>query len=422
MATLDPVNIGVVADDGLGDPLRTGFTKMNSNEAALNVELIAKTFANAVIVKTAADFPAPITGEINLVDNTTYVIDDAVTITDEIVPGIGNSITSLAANSNELNYTGTGIMFKGANTGLFVSSVALRCANGTLQGFTDTAPLKTSVIEFAGVIIRQCKHIGLLTDIKQIRYFACTYEDIITTGHTFSGNIEQIFSGDTDFVNNSATPIYDLGTVTADLIWVIDYQTTLANASGSFISGLADNGNLNVGGFGQAIIGLHLGPGTPFIGISPNDTEWNFKDINDVPDTNPDSLLSFSGNALATTINTLGVAEKVNAVWTINQTSIFSAVTNGRVTYDASRSIAGPIDVQIGLRSVSGNFDAKVDIAVNGTVVSVGVPVAITASKPTLATVIWQSTFAKDDFVEVFVTNLDGTQNIVVESATFRIR
>lgn len=39
MATLDPVDIGSAANDGTGDPLRTAFNKLNSNDAAINAEL-----------------------------------------------------------------------------------------------------------------------------------------------------------------------------------------------------------------------------------------------------------------------------------------------------------------------------------------------------------------------------------------------
>ncbi|MGI9494211.1 MAG: hypothetical protein ACR2QF_17610, partial [Geminicoccaceae bacterium] len=43
MAAITPVGIGAAPNDGNGDPLRTAFTLINANEAALNAELIAAT-------------------------------------------------------------------------------------------------------------------------------------------------------------------------------------------------------------------------------------------------------------------------------------------------------------------------------------------------------------------------------------------
>ncbi|MGI9487103.1 MAG: hypothetical protein ACR2RF_14745 [Geminicoccaceae bacterium] len=39
MATVTPVDIGTAPNDGTGDPLRTAFTKLNTNDSNINVEL-----------------------------------------------------------------------------------------------------------------------------------------------------------------------------------------------------------------------------------------------------------------------------------------------------------------------------------------------------------------------------------------------
>lgn len=55
MATLDPVNIGSIANDGTGDPLRDAFNKVNKDIAAVNNEV--GTLGNNVKSGTTALLP-----------------------------------------------------------------------------------------------------------------------------------------------------------------------------------------------------------------------------------------------------------------------------------------------------------------------------------------------------------------------------
>lgn len=420
---------GILARQQINDAIKSAETDSSlTGDGNVGTELSAATalagkapaWLAAVIVQSASDFPAPSGGEITLVANTSYVIDGVINIADTIVPALNNSITSFSFNTHELNYTGVGSMFKGRDTGISISDVSLRCANGTLNDWEDIATPQSSVVEYDSVNIREVKHIGLSTNIKQLRYFTSVFEDIKTTGHTLSGLIKQIVSIDTDFVNNSATPTFDLGSATTDSFWMINYQADLNNASGSHISGLTASGNINVGGLGHVVLGLYLGAGTPIVGITVDDVRWNFKDNNIIPETKPSALLSTSDNALETAIATQGVPVKVNAVWVDEISSQFIVDSTGRATFKGERDISIPIDLSLGLKSVSGNIDVSCSIAIDGTVVTTGIPVSIGSTKPASTVATWEHNFTKDNFVEAFVTNLDGTQNLIVTDAILR--
>jgi len=379
--------------------------------------------ADHVIVNVAGDLPTPSGGEITLADNTVYVIAGIVTIADTIKVGTNSPITSHSKTHNELKYTGTGSMFKGSNKSFQCSNIGLRCASGTLNDWTDVSPLKASVIEYDQVIIHECDKIGLVTDIKQIRYFASVFSDIKTTGGTFAGNMGQIFSVDTDYVNNSATPVIDLGTVTADLIWHIDYQVDLVNAGGSWISGLAGDGNLNAGGTGQILVGLHTGPGTDLIGVTTSAPNWNFQDINRVANTRPDGLLSLQGNATNTVIAVAGTAVLVAGTWVVESTSQATGSTAGRITYDGGKDAKLPISTSITVVPVSGgSIDISSQIAINGSVIANSKRTASASSgNPVSIGLPWQENLSTTDFVEVFVTNEDSTVDLLVSSAILRV-
>lgn len=379
--------------------------------------------ADTVIVNLAADLPAPSAGEIQLADNTVYLLAGIITIADTIKVGTNSPITSHSKTHNELKYTGTGSMFKGSNKSFQCSNIGLRCATGTLNDWVDVSPLKESVIEYDQVIIHECDKIGLCTDIKQIRYFACVFSDIKTTGGTFAGNIGQVFSVDTDYVNNSATPVIDLGTVTADLIWHIDYQVDLVNASGSWISGLAGDANLNAGGTGQILVGLHTGPGTDLIGITTTAPNWNFQDINRVTNTRPDGLLSMQGNATATTNPGSGVSALIAGTWVVERTSQMTGTTAGRLTYNAGKDATLPITGSFTVVPVSGgSIDISVEASIDGTPVPNSKRTTSASSgNPSSITVPWQDVLSTAGFVEWEVTNENSGVNILVSSAISRV-
>ena len=362
-------------------------------------------------------------GVITLVTGNVYLISGIVTITDTITPTARTSIVSLEANSNELNYTGTGSMFKGSNVGFSIDNVSIRCANGTLNDWTDTSPLKTSVIEYMGVTFKQVKNCGLSTDIRQLRYFACVFEDIITTGHTFAGDIEQCFSGDTDFANNSATPVYDLGTATFDLMWSIDYQVKLNNAGGSFISGLTASGNINTGGLGQLVIGLILGPGTPLVGITIDDVLWNFADNNNIADTQPDALIFLLNNTTNTVIATVDTPVVILGTYTEHLASQFTTTAAGRMTYNGVKPITAPIIATMTAKTASGgDKDVTFYIAKNGSIIAnSGISNNIKLANKNNTVIVWQEPIVNGDFFEIHVENNTDAIDILVEDMNIAI-
>ena len=379
--------------------------------------------ANTVNVSDASDLPSPISGEINLVDDITYIISGTVTISDTIVPGSNNSIVGLEASNNRLVYTGTGSMFKGRDTGLYLTNIGISCATGTLNDWQDISPKKTSVVEYSSCIIEEAKNLGLCTDIKQLRYFACVFSDIKTTGHTFAGDFQQIFSVDTDYVNNSATPVYDLGTATTDLMWHLDYQADLANASGSFISGLANSGNINAGGSGQLLLGLFLGTGTPLVNIDKDDLRWAFTNNTIIPDTDPSALIFMKDNATATTISTANTPVLIAGTFTEQEASFFTTTAGGRITYvgdkDRTVSVRATMTAQ-----VAGGADKKCTyyLAKNGTVITnSGMSDNIKGSAVRNTSLLWRVDVTTNDYLELFVENNADTNDITVEDVNFVI-
>jgi hypothetical protein len=376
---------------------------------------------NSVAINAAEDFPAASGGIITLADNTVYVISGTIVITDTITPGTGSSIVSLESHSNELSYTGTGSMFLGTNKSLHVSSVSLRCANGTLLDFTDTAPLKESVIEFSGVEFVIVKHVGLCTDIKQLRYFACVYDDITTTGHTFAGDIEQVFAGASDFVMNAASPVFDLGTATFDLMWSSDFQVKLLNAGATFVTGLASGANINTSGTGQLVNGLYLGTGTALSGVSSDDLLWFFHNNSTIANTAPDAVTYMTNNATETVISTQNVPVPVLGTFSEHRASHFSTTAAGRITYLGQQDHRTTISASLTAKTASGSDkDITIYVALNGSIVAnSAISNNAKLSTKNNTVMIWKEVMSTNDYIEIWVENNIDTINIVVEDINF---
>ena len=377
--------------------------------------------ANTVAVNTAADFPAAVTGVITLADNTVYVISGTISISDTLTPGTGSSIVSLESHSNELIYTGTGSMFKGVNKSLHVTGLSVRCATGTLLDFTDTAPLKDSVIEFVNVEFTQTKHVGLCTDIKQLRYFACVYDDIITTGHTFAGDIEQVFAGASDFVMNAASPVFDLGTATFDLMWSTDFQVKLLNAGATFVTGLASSANINTSGTGQLVNGLYLGTGAALAGVTADDLLWFFHNNSTIANTAPDAVTYMTDNATETVISTQNVPVPVLGTFSEHRATHYSTTAAGRITYLGMQDHRTTISASLSAKTASGSDkDITIYVALNGSIIAN----SAISNNAKLATknntvMIWKEVMTTNDYIEIWVENNDDTINILVEDINF---
>ena len=377
--------------------------------------------SNTVAVNSASDFPAAVTGVITLADNTVYVISGTISISDTLTPGTGSSIVSLESHSNELIYTGTGSMFKGVNKSLHVTGLSVRCATGTLLDFTDTAPLKDSVIEFVNVEFTQTKHVGLCTDIKQLRYFACVYDDIITTGHTFAGDIEQVFAGASDFVMNAASPVFDLGSATFDLMWSTDFQVKLLNAGATFVTGLASGANINVSGTGQLVNGLYLGTGSALSGVTADDLLWFFHNNSTIANTAPDAVIYMVNNATETVISTQNVPVPVLGTFSEHRASHFSTTAAGRITYLGMQDHRTTISASLSAKTASGaDKDITVYVALNGSIIAN----SAISNNAKLATknntvMIWKDVMTTNDYIEIWVENNDDTANILVEDINF---
>jgi hypothetical protein len=247
----------------------------------------------------------------------------------------------------------------------------------------------------------------------------CTGDAVVLTGQ-----LGRLTSNET-FYAVTGGYAFNLGTTVLFFTGITNNSVFINDASAGFLSGTTGSANITAGELGnvQNTQINNTGGGTILNGIVQSDTRWRFFNNNQIKDTRPDALASFSGGAATTTIVTTGVPVKVNATWTAADSNQFTIAADGRLTFIGEVDATLPIDMRItGTMASGGEKTMEAYVAINGAAVSgSAVPFFPTSSKADTAIIIWQHTFTNGDYVEAFVANNSDTVDFVAESGTERV-
>lgn len=392
---------------------------LSDSSTAANAGFIEQ-FDSRVVINSKGDFPDPVAGVINLAANTQYLIGANVSIgTDRLLLAANTSVTGSESINVTLTYTGTGDMFTILNVRNRINNLTISCVNGRILNFSDNTDSIFRMVD----VSYTCDKFGLFdssgTNGTTVR-FTNVSGSITTSGCTITGGWNTwLWEVSADTV--SGGDFFDFGIATFDEI-VLDLILVNLGAGTSLIKGAASSANVNVGGSAIVTRMLTNGAGATLTGVTTDDIRWIFSNNDDIADTSPDALLTLAGNTTETVIGSAGVGVlAVATTWVVDSISKFEGTTAGRATFKGERTVSAPIDISAGLKSATGNFDAFISVAIDGVIKVSGVPVAISSSKPTAASVIFQEKLSEDSFVELFVTNKDSTVNIIVTDAILRV-
>jgi hypothetical protein len=389
-----------------------------TKKAVLSAVGDALTPTNQVLVNVKADFPAPIAGVITLITDTQYVIGADINLgTDVFVMAEKTCITGNESILTTLTSTSTGDLFTMSDVTTSINNLTLEIPNGRVFNFTDT-----------GSRILRCKELVVNCDMwgtfistsNSIIRFNNVAGTIATDGLTFVGDFRSLF-WDTSAITINAGSIFDLGTATFDSI-TIDVIIATLNGASVALTGAAGSANINTNGVGNMQRLVNSNVGTPLSGITADDDLWEFFGNDSIRDTRPDGLLSMQGNAVATVIATQSVYVLVAGVWTMHEASQFTSTVGGRLTYKGTKDVKLPITFACSLEPVSGgSTNLSMQVAINGAVIAgSNRPARTAAGTPVPVTLIWQAILTTGDYIEVWVTNDDGTTNVLVSSAISR--
>jgi hypothetical protein len=218
--------------------------------------------------------------------------------------------------------------------------------------------------------------------------------------------------------------VFALGTAGFSRL-TIDTGLVISNlGANKVIEGLANSGNIILGGSTGTVGNLDvLNTVTASTNILSTDLRWDFQGNNWIANSIVEALLSLQSNATETVIAIATTPVLVAGTWVVEDENRFTGTTGGRVTYKADRDVTVAITASLTVSPVSGvNRVIGVYVVVNGTFVANSKRTATVSSSGSASiTVPWSVSLEKNDYIEMFVANDSGTENIVVPSATLLI-
>ena len=373
--------------------------------------------SKTVVVSTIGDFPAAVAGVITLTPDTDYLIASDISTTSRFVVAAPNTIRAASSQMVMLEYTGAGDMFTGTDPNFKIVNITVSAPNGNIYNTTSAGG--AGIVQMVESNIQDCQNIGTMNGNFITRFTNVAFENIIAGGLTFTGT-HSILVVDVGVAFLGGGALIDLGTATFDTISIAGGNIASSAPGSVFLSGAAASANINVGGLGAVINNNGFGSGTALSGITTDDARWNFALNNNIPDTRPDALLSFS--TPTTTVLSAATPALITGTWSIERTSQMTATAAGRATYDGEKDATLPITATISCEPVTGtNKDINIYLAKNGTIVANSKAITtISSGSPKNQSIAWQDVFANGDYYEMWVESVDGT-NVQVNTAILRV-
>lgn len=377
--------------------------------------------ANRVIVNQSSDFPPVSGGVIPLADNTEYFIGGDIAISVPLSFGQYTVVTG-SAYPSRLSYAGTDAMFQGSGCiGAAITSLRISCPSASMLDFTDSAQL--TVVNLSNLSIESADSIGSINIFGFVAE-VCNFISL-NDGIDVAGSNVKVFS--LSRIGMASTSASFVGVnLNSAIMNSFEAQNVRFSAPAGAVgfSGLANSGNIESGQIGKLLSCEFLGGMTPLSGITKDDIRFDFNGNGEIPDTNPDALLSLSNNATATVISAANTPTLVAGTWVSQTASHYTNTAAGRTTYNGERDLNAPITVSMAIEPVSGtNKDMTAYLYVNGVQKSeTAITVRGDSGNPRALTLIWQHVFQENDYVEVYVENNTDAIDLLVSSSVIRVR
>ena len=386
------------------------------------IDGVSTSISNRVVVNTASDFPAAVSGVRPLASNTQYYIgtNDVDVGTDRFSVGTNTSLKG-APGGSLLTSTTTGDLFTGGDAAQFtIESLNTLAVSARIFNITDTTP--STVVTMINSIILAADSVGLFTGVASVNFTNSAAVNI-NDGIETAGVTGVISARQFQMVSASATfKAIDLGAAVSPTIEFTDLSVT-APAGAFGISGLASSGNVASGSIASVTSCEFLGGMTALETITVDDIRWRFLGNSGIADTDAHALIFLLNNVTETVIDTINTPLIIAGTYTVHTESIYDGNTSGRITYLGERPITARINATMTAFTTTGAAkDVTFYVAKNGSIIAnSGISNNVRLNVKGNSTMVWQEDLVEDDFIEIFVENNDDTTNITVEDMNISV-
>lgn len=363
---------------------------------------------NYVLVKSAADLPAPVAGVITLVAGIEYEINGTITLANSINLN-GCTVKGDDSANDKLIYTGAGSLFTGDKTGN-LRYLTLTAASGSVFGINALGTPQNMLVQ--NCFFLGNNSIGTISGVGGTVFFSTVAYFVNTNGVTFQNDNNVVLSNTLWDASNSNTYERFIGTFNVVQLLGGDRLTTSANSAKALdISGIT---SINAG---SAKVIMFVGTGTYVVGSFTNAWEVEATGLN----TQKDDVAG--GNMyltvpVATTFASAGVA--VKALGTTVSSNLFRVTNpaNNRLTYTGSKTRSFQVSASMSITQPSSNRYFSFFIAKNGVIIPESrqdVKVVNSTDQVSL-TLACRVSLAPNDYVEVWVENQAATTTMTIQT------
>lgn len=390
-----------------GGSLQNGFYSWSGSQW-LRLLNATDTRNNFVIVKSASDLPAAVSGVITLVSGTAYEINGTITLSNAINLN-GCKIFGLDAVNDKLVYTGTGALFTGSTTGS-IEWLTLNASSGSVFNINGGGVFENLVME--NCYILGCSSVGTIQGVGGTSYFSNV---------AYFSNLAGI-----TFQNDSIVLQYNL-------MWDVSNHNTYEKYTGKFsviqimgggreVSSTNSATGLDVSGVtgitnGDIKVVLYVGTGTYMTGTLSNNWEVEADGL-----TTQEDAVATGNMYLTTQVGTTFTFSNTptKVLGTTTTTALFrvTSPTSNRLTYGGRKTRSFRVIAALTATPSSSNQVYVFYVAKNGVILPESkqeIKLVNTSDEQT-ATLACDVTMAPNDYIEVWVQNSTSNASVLVQS------
>jgi hypothetical protein len=370
-----------------------------------------------VFVSSVSDFPAPVAGVITLVDSRTYFLTGNIDLLGARLVGGQNSVI-IGGSSENCVLSSTGLS---AAVPLFSSAWScparfMAFSHGTALAL-DASGNANQAIDWFGINFLNCATIGTIANYGNVILTSMAW--LNSEGMTIDGSIGTVSLDKCLVQSVSGTGLTVAATATISRRFRIFKSSVVAGALGTTGLDISTSASIPVESYQLDDVSFS-GSGTHAAGVQYDDNKSLWINCKGVENSASTGLMTVTGNTTETTIATQGVAVKAAGSTTF-QTSVSQRFShsNNRLTYTGAITRRFRVAIVASMLATN-NTRVGSYIAKNGVVVTFS-EIYTTANgnnrseNVTVQTIV---ELTQDDYVEFWVENDNGTNNITVQDMT----
>ncbi|MES2555861.1 MAG: hypothetical protein V4604_06915 [Bacteroidota bacterium] len=363
---------------------------------------------NFVLVKSAADFPAPVAGVITLVAGVEYEINGTIVLANSINLN-GCMVRGDDSANDKLVYTGVGSLFTGNKTGS-LRYLTLIAASGSIFNIDALGTAQNMIIQNCFVL--GSNSVGTIAGVGGTIFVATVAYFSNTNGITFQNDNNVVLNN--TLWDASNYNIYERFIGAFNVIQLLggDRLTTSANTA----TALDISGITSVNAASAKVI-MFVGTGTYVTGTFTNSWEVEANGLS----TQKDDVAGGNMYISVPVATTFALANTpVKVLGTTISTNLYRTThpTNNRLTYGGSKTRSFLVSSSLSITQPSSNRYFSFYIAKNGVIIPESrqdVKVVNSTDQVSL-TISCRATLAPGDYLEVWVENQSATTNVTVQT------